>query len=120
MIELLETSDYDVKREANWALANAASGGTPDQVCHIRFISTTLDVYEGSAFALLRYGFQIKYLVECKALPPLCEVLGWTDDKLLGVVLEALDRILKTGEQMKESLKLDVNPYVNLIEEVNH
>lgn len=52
-------------------------------------------------------------------IPPLCEVLEWRDQKLVGVVLEALEAILKVGEQMKHEENLMMNPYVQLIEEVS-
>lgn len=92
MIELLNCADQDVKREADWALANAASGGNPDQ---------------------------IKYLVQCNIIPSLCEVLNWNDPKLVGVVLEAIEAILKVGKQMKQEQGLEANPYAHLIEEAD-
>lgn len=49
---------------------------------------------------------------------PLCNVLGWDDTKIVGVVLEALDAILKVGEEIKQDQGLAANPYSHLIEEV--
>lgn len=32
LMQLAQSADYDVKREANWAFVNAASGANPQQV----------------------------------------------------------------------------------------
>lgn len=97
----MQTADYDVKREAYWLLANAASGGQPQQV----------NSYCRSLIIICR---QIQYLVECRILNVLCELLESDDESLVGVVLEAINAILRTGEELMNP----TNPYVILMEEV--
>lgn len=43
IMDLILSADYDVKREACWALANAASGGTPQQVESIESTLKSID-----------------------------------------------------------------------------
>lgn len=45
-------------------------------------------------------------------------MLGWSDNRIVGVVLEALDAILKVGEAIKEQECVNFNPFIQLIEEV--
>ena len=54
-----------------WAISNATSGGTPEQ---------------------------IKFLVSQACIPPLCELLSVADVKIIIVALEALENILKVGD----------------------
>lgn len=89
IMELVRKADIEVKREAYWALANALSGATPEQ---------------------------IRYLLECQVLTPLVEALGFKDEKLVGVSLEALAAILKTGETLKQQEDNRINPYAHLLE----
>jgi hypothetical protein len=35
LINLLQNAEFDVKKEAAWAISNATSGGTPEQIRHI-------------------------------------------------------------------------------------
>lgn len=46
-------------------------------------------------------------------------MLEWTDEKLVGVALDAIEAILKTGELLMQEQRLPVNPYIHLIEEVS-
>ena len=32
LINLLNSTEFDIKKEAAWAISNATSGGTPDQI----------------------------------------------------------------------------------------
>ena len=58
LIEILQKSEFKTRKEAAWAITNATSGGTPDQ---------------------------IRYLVEQGAIPPLCELLTVMDAKIVSV-----------------------------------
>jgi importin subunit alpha-1 len=70
LIQLLTNAEFDIKKEAAWAVSNATSGGTPDQ---------------------------IKFLVQQGCIPPLCELLVAQDYKIVNVALEGLENILKVG-----------------------
>ncbi len=35
LISLLKTSEYDIKKEATWAISNATSGGHPRQIAYL-------------------------------------------------------------------------------------
>ncbi|OXB70877.1 UNVERIFIED_CONTAM: hypothetical protein H355_002592 [Colinus virginianus] len=92
LIELLKWGDFDVRREAAWAVSNAASGGNDQQV---------------------------EFLVISGCIGPLCELLKTADVKIVSVALEALENVLRVGKVQMEAKKLPENPYCRLIEEVN-
>jgi importin subunit alpha-6/7 len=71
LIYLLGNAEFDIKKEAAWAISNATSGGTAEQ---------------------------IKFLVHQGCIPPLCELLVAQDYKIVNVALEGLENILKVGE----------------------
>ena len=75
LVHLLATAEFDIKKEAAWALSNATSGGTADQ---------------------------IKFLVQCGCIKPLCDLLTCSDVRIVTVALEGLENILKIGEAQKE------------------
>jgi importin subunit alpha-1 len=64
---LMDEGVFDVQKEALWTIANAASGGTPQQV---------------------------QYLVEKQAVPAVCRFLHGGDTTTLSVALDALGNIL--------------------------
>ena len=88
IIKLLESSEMDVKKEAAWAISNATTGGTNEQ---------------------------IEYLIKCNPLPSLIKLLDSTDVRIIKVILEGLENILETGEQLK--LAYGKNLYVAPIEQ---
>lgn len=65
---LLQNAEFDIKKEAAWAISNATSGGTAEQ---------------------------LKYLVDAKAIKPLCDLLNVPDVRIVTVALEGLENILK-------------------------
>ena len=71
LIEVLKHDDFKTKKEAAWAISNATSGGTREQ---------------------------IMYLVERGCIKPLCDLLECADIKIVQVVLDALENILKVGK----------------------
>ena len=71
LVNLLNSAEFDIRKEAAWAISNATSGGTPEQ---------------------------IKFLVSQACIPPLCELLSVADVKIIIVALEALENILKVGD----------------------
>ncbi len=89
MIEILAKGENKTKKEAAWAVVNATSSGTPEQ---------------------------IRYLVELGVIPPLCDLLSIVDTKVVEVALNGLDNILKLG-QNDAKLTGSPNPYAIKIEE---
>lgn len=90
LIRLLETAEFDIRKEAAWALSNATSGGSP---------------------------MQIKYLVNRGAISPLCSLLVVPDHKIISVALEGLENILKVGQMEREMNNSQINECARLIEE---
>lgn len=39
LVHLLQTAEFDIKKEAAWAISNATSGGTHDQIKYAFFFS---------------------------------------------------------------------------------
>lgn len=76
LLLLLQTAEFDIKKEAAWAISNATSGGTPAQ---------------------------IKYLVTQGCIKPLCDLLQFQDPRIVTVALEGLENILKMGQLDRSS-----------------
>jgi len=72
IIEALQNAEFDIKKEACWTVSNATSGGTVEQ---------------------------ITYFVDEGCIEPLCDLLAVNDTRILGLVLEALENILKVGDK---------------------
>lgn len=70
LVHMLGEAEFDIKKEAAWAISNATSGGRQDQ---------------------------IKYLVNCGAIKPLCDLLTCSDARIVTVALEGIENILKVG-----------------------
>jgi importin subunit alpha-6/7 len=68
LVNLLGTAEFDIKKEAAWAISNATSGGSQQQ---------------------------IQYLVRCGCIKPLCDLLACSDVRIVTVALEGLENILK-------------------------
>ncbi|KAI8385011.1 armadillo-type protein [Radiomyces spectabilis] len=92
LIQLLAMSDIKTKKEACWAICNATSNG-------------------------LHKTDQITYLVSQGCIKPLCNMLTSLDNKIIVVVLDGLDSILKAGELEKMNTLDGLNPYALLVEE---
>ena len=89
LIKLLANAEYDIKKQAAWAISNATSGGTPEQ---------------------------INFLVAEGCVPPLCDLLENSDAKIVTVALEGLENILKVGATMAESSPTGENPHALTVE----
>merc|ERR1712003_557116 len=72
LVNLLNSAEFDIRKEAAWAISNATSGGTPEQ---------------------------IKFLVQQGCIRPLCDLLSVNDTKIVTIALEGLENILKVGEE---------------------
>ena len=68
LAHLLANAEFDIRKEAAWAISNATSGGTQEQ---------------------------IKYLVSAGCIKPLCDLLNCADPRIITVALEGLENILK-------------------------
>ena len=68
LVHLLATAEFDIRKESAWAISNATSGGSHEQ---------------------------IKYLVRAGCIKPLCDLLDCSDVRIITVALEGLENILK-------------------------
>ncbi|TVU21005.1 hypothetical protein EJB05_30614, partial [Eragrostis curvula] len=68
LVWLMQTAEFDVKKNAAWAISNATDGGTHDQ---------------------------IKYLISQGCIIAFCNLLGYADTGVLIVCLKGLENILK-------------------------
>ncbi|KAH9754241.1 Importin subunit alpha-2 [Citrus sinensis] len=91
LVNLLQDAEFDIKKEAAWAISNATKAGTQEQ---------------------------IKYLVREGCIKPLCDLLLCADPEIVTVCLKGLENILKVGEAKKNrgSTIGDVNQYARLVE----
>lgn len=89
IINLLQTADFEIKKEAAWAVSNATAGGSPQQ---------------------------IEYFVECGCIKPMCDLLATNDKKMIGVALDAIENILKVGQQKQNEQGLAENPFAEAVE----
>jgi len=88
LLEVLKDDDIQTKMEAAWAISNATSGGTREQIMS---------------------------LVEQGCIKPLCDLLYSHDIRIIELVLDALGNMLKAG---KDSTSNGNNAVACLIEEV--
>jgi importin subunit alpha-6/7 len=72
LIQLLSHAEFDIRKEAAWAISNATSGGNEHQ---------------------------IQFLVEQGCIRPLCDLLSGLDPKIVLIALEGLENILRVGEE---------------------
>jgi importin subunit alpha-6/7 len=71
LIQLLANAEFDIRKEAAWAISNATSGGNENQIL---------------------------FLVQQGCIPPLCDLLSGNDPKIVTIALEGIENILKVGE----------------------
>jgi len=88
LVNILKEDQFDVQKEAAWAISNIASGGSDDQT---------------------------RFLVDQAALPALSKMLKCGDAKMIIVVLDAMNNILKVGK--KDSHMTEDNAYADIVEE---
>ena len=91
LVSLLGTSEFNIKKRAAWALSNATAGGTNPQ---------------------------IRYLVTQGCIKPMCDLLACSDARVITVVLEGLQNILKVGAcDTHEQGVGAINAYAALVDE---
>jgi hypothetical protein len=91
VVDQLKSGDFEVRKEAAWVLSNATAGGTPEQVRKIVHHSGTIRA--------------------------LCDLLNVPDNKLVKVVLDAIENILRAGASLAAAAEMQENPFATLIEE---
>jgi len=84
----MTAADFKIRKEGAWAITNATSGGTPQQ---------------------------IKYLVQRGCIKPMCDLLTSLDTRIIMVALNGLENILREGQ--KEAIETGVNEYALMVEE---
>lgn len=84
LLTLLDTADFEIRKEVAWAICNATSSGD---------------------------SLHIQYLVQSNCLKPLANLLSCNDNKIVIIVIEGLENILKVGESLKSQFA-NQNPYV--------
>lgn len=89
LIEVMKSGEFKTRKETAWAVVNATSGGSPDQ---------------------------IRYLVDQGCIPPLCDFLTAMDVKIIQVALNGLENILKVGQADAQAVG-GVNKFAVMIEE---
>jgi len=92
VIQVLMHSEFKTRKEAAWAISNATSGGKPEQ---------------------------IRFIVEQGAIGPLCDILGVADPKVIEVALDALDNILRVGQDPAMLNENGENRYALAVEEAS-
>ncbi|XVF18235.1 hypothetical protein REPUB_Repub11eG0003900 [Reevesia pubescens] len=91
LVHLLQPAEFDIKKEAAWAISNATSGGSHEQ---------------------------IRFLVSHGCIKPLCDLLICPDPRIVMVCLEGLENILKVGEaDMEMGMNGGINLYAQMIDE---
>jgi len=89
LIDIMGKAEFKTRKEAAWAIANAASGGSKEQ---------------------------IQFLVNQGCIPPLCNLLTVIDNRIVHVALNGLEHILKAGQL--DALSSDcINVYAVMVEE---
>lgn len=77
LIEILHTSEFEIQKEAAWTVSNITSGGSTEQIL---------------------------YMVKTGAIAALCNLLNAQDSKIITVVLEGLENMLKVGLNHKPNI----------------
>ena len=88
LVSILNSEEFDIKKEAAWAISNATSGGDPGQ---------------------------IHQLVEAGVIRPMCDLLQSPDAKIIMVALEGIENIIKVGKADAMSSG-GVNRYAQMVE----
>lgn len=89
LVNILKEDQFDVQKEAAWAIANITSGGNEEQT---------------------------KFLVSQASIPALCAMVNCGDTKMIIVVLDAIENILKVGLKNSNGRVVD-NLYADAVEE---
>jgi len=129
LLPALSSPKRSLRKEACWTVSNVTAG-TPSQieaVINANVIPTVLQILRKDEFVVQREATwaisnittngkarHTQYLVEQGAIPPLCDILGGSEPRLMAVALEGIDNILKVGQADGKSGE---NKYANIVEE---
>lgn len=92
IVRLLYRSEFDIKKEAAYAISNATSGGSHDHIKHL--------------------------IYDCSCIEAMCPLLACHDSKVTTIVLQGLEHILKVGAaEAALSEDLCENACINLVEQ---
>jgi importin subunit alpha-6/7 len=89
LLRLSEEAEFEIRKELMWAITNAISCGTKDQVTMV-----------------ITQGF----------VKPICDLITTHDTKLAMICLEALEKTLRVGEGLISAKTNDMNPVAMLVE----
>ena len=48
IVHLLTTAEFDIQKEAAWAISNATNGGSPDQIKYLPFFTPSFSAERGT------------------------------------------------------------------------
>lgn len=141
LIGLLATAEFDIKKEAAWAISNATSGGSNDQIKYLVQQVRATGLCPHAVQQQLRSGHHgmgtpapssspcgdgwlALSLSVCPSaqgcIKPLCDLLTVADIRIITVALEGLENILKIGQQERSMPgSAGVNPYAQMIEDAD-
>ncbi|KAH3757386.1 importin alpha [Pelomyxa schiedti] len=88
LIQCMSSTDMEIKKEACWAICNAVSGGGSEHI--------------GS-------------LISQNFIEPMCLLLSCGDTKMVTVIIETIETVLKTGDAY--CTPNSINPFVQVIEQ---
>ena len=90
LVSLLQRGEKGVRKEACWALSNATSGGSAEQIA---------------------------YLVGQGVVYPLAQMLKVDDSRIVMVALEGLENILRSGKVLADAAGGGANPHLQTMRE---
>ena len=89
LIQLLSNAEFDIRKEAAWAISNATSGGNEQQ---------------------------IKFLVQQGCIRPLCDLLTKSDPEIVTIALKGIENILRVGKEEARALNAPNQMAIYVIE----
>ncbi|KAK4801847.1 hypothetical protein SAY86_000050 [Trapa natans] len=114
IVFLLEHAEFEIKKEAAWAISNATSGGTHEQIWWFVLLFWICKL---SASLIRNFSTACRFLVDEDFIKPPYDLLICPYPKI-GCLSEELQNILKVGEVDKErGLNNGVNIYAVMIDE---
>ena len=122
LLWLLLTAEFSIRKQAAWAVTNAISGGSDEQIKFEAFLCLHIyfswSIFDDEIMSITWAIFFYRYLVIQGCIRPLCDLLDCQDPRIITVCLEGLENILTAGEAKKIAGVTDVNIYVSQIDDV--
>jgi hypothetical protein len=130
---LLQSSKRPLRKEACWTISNITAG-TPEQVeavCNAGLVPILLRILDKDDFFVKKEAAwavsnitnngtkkHLRGLAQVGALQTFCRLLDCNDPKIVIVALEAIENILRVGQEDAAKEGKD-NPYCDFVEEAN-